>query len=114
MRTLIAAFTLTAALLAGRDAVAQDKADAEQTKADLADFRAYLEKNHAGKKWQAGPARLDSPELRKAYEKRRLYYVFSAPPLPPGAALPDLIKRHSFKVPSSWTARLLQTPTTIR
>lgn len=87
MRTLAVALMLVSMSLAGSGALrADDKTDAKQTKADLTDFRAYLEKNHSKQKWQAGPERLDSPELRKAYDKRRFYFVFSAPPLPGGAA----------------------------
>jgi len=33
---------------------------------------------------------MDSEEIRKAYEKQRFYYVFSSPPMPPGADLPEL------------------------
>jgi hypothetical protein len=70
------------------------KPDPKQTEADVSAFKDYLAKNHPGKKWQQGPARLDTPELARAYGKRRFYFVFSAPPLPPGAALPELIKRY--------------------
>jgi len=66
----------------------------EQTTADLTKFQSYLEENKPGKKWQTGPARMDSEEIRKAYEKARFYYVFSSPPLPPGAALSELIEEH--------------------
>jgi hypothetical protein len=68
--------------------------DQDPSKDDLATFKQYLEKNHKGKKWQTGPARLDSKEIQKAYPDQRFYYVFSSPPLPPGAALPELIERH--------------------
>jgi RNA polymerase sigma factor (sigma-70 family) len=61
---------------------------------DLAAFKSYLEKNHKGKKWQHGPARIDSETLRAAYGKLRFYYVRSSPPLPPGANLPELIDRY--------------------
>ncbi len=63
-------------------------------KDSLAAFKEYLEKNHKGKKWQVGPARIDSKELQKAYPDLRFYYVHSSPPLPPGAFLPELIERH--------------------
>jgi hypothetical protein len=66
----------------------------ELTRADFAKFQSYLEENKPGKKWQTGPARMDSEEIRKAYEKLRFYYVFSSPPPPPGAALPELIEEH--------------------
>jgi hypothetical protein len=62
----------------------------QQTGADLIKFRNYLEEIEPGKKWQTGPARMDSEEIRKAYEKLRFYYVFSSPPHPPGADLPEL------------------------
>ena len=69
-----------------------------QTMADLAKFQNYLEENKPGKKWQTGPARMDSEEIRKAYEKQRFYYVFSSPPPPPGAPLPELIEEHQRKL----------------
>jgi hypothetical protein len=78
--------------------MADKKADDEQTRADLTKFRSYLEKNKPGKKWQTGPARMDSEEIRKAYEKLRFYYVFSSPPLPPGAPLPELLGEYQRKV----------------
>src|SRR5262249_32163565 len=70
----------------------------EQTTADLKIFQSYLEENKPGKKWQTGPARMDSEEIRKAYEKLRFYYVFSSPPLPPGAPLPDLLAEYERKM----------------
>jgi hypothetical protein len=68
--------------------------DQDPSKDDLATFKQYLEKNHKGKKWQTGPARMDSKEIQKAYPDLRFYYVFSSPPLPPGAPLPELIERY--------------------
>jgi hypothetical protein len=65
-----------------------------QTMADVAKFQSYLEENKPGKKWQTGPTRMDSEEIRKAFGKARFYYVFSSPPAPPGAALPELIEEH--------------------
>jgi len=65
-----------------------------QTMADLAKFQSYLEENKPGKKWQTGPARIDSDEIRKAFGKARFYYVFSSPPMPPGAPLPELLEAH--------------------
>lgn len=65
----------------GADAQAPDKGDDLKTKADLEAIHAYLAKNHAGKKWQRGPARIDSEELRKAYGKLRFHHVYSSPPL---------------------------------
>ena len=88
MRHLTPVLTLASALLLGAGALSADD------KADLTGFRDYLKQNHPDKKWQTGPERLDSPELRKAYENRRFYYVFSAPPLPGGAFQPvDKIQR---------------------
>jgi hypothetical protein len=74
------------------------KADPKQTKADMTAFKAYLAKNHPKKKWQTGPLRLDSAEIRKAYGRRRFYFVFSSPPLPPGAANPEILRRYEEKV----------------
>jgi hypothetical protein len=70
----------------------------EQTRADLAKFQSYLEENKPGKKWQTGPARMDSEEIRKAFGKARFYYVFSSPPLPPGAPLPELLEEHQLRM----------------
>jgi hypothetical protein len=69
-----------------------------QTLADFAKFQSYLEENEPGKKWQTGPARMDSEEIRKAFGKARFYYVFSRPPLPPGAPLPELIEEHQHRM----------------
>src|SRR5262245_59837470 len=69
-----------------------------QTMADLAKFQNYLEENKPGKKWQTGPARMDSEEIRKAFGKARFYYVFSSPPLPPGAPLPELLEEHQLRM----------------
>src|SRR5215510_5274420 len=70
----------------------------EQTTADLTKFQSYLEENKPGKKWQTGPARMDSEEIRKAFGKARFYYVFSSPPLPPGAPLPELLEEHQLRM----------------
>jgi len=77
---------------------AGQNAQDEQTKADFAKFQSYLEENKPGKKWQTGPARMDSEEIRKAFGNARFYYVFSSPPLPPGAPLPELIDEHQQKL----------------
>src|SRR5262245_57692038 len=74
------------------------EAGEKQTREDLAAFKAYLEKNHPGKKWQTGPSRVDTPEVRRAYGKRRFYYVFSSPPLPPGVNLPEAIQAYQRRV----------------
>jgi hypothetical protein len=67
---------------------------ADPSKDDLAAFKQYLEKNFKGKKWQTGPTILESKELEKAYPGKRFLFVYSSPPLPPGAFLPELIERH--------------------
>lgn len=67
---------------------------AETQKKDLDAFKKYLADKHPGKKWSAGPTALDSKELREAYPGKRFYFVHSAPPLPPGAPLKDLLERH--------------------
>jgi hypothetical protein len=69
-----------------------------QTMADFAKFQSYLEENKPGKKWQTGPARMDSEEIRKAFGNARFYYVFSSPPLPPGAPLPELLEEHQLRM----------------
>jgi hypothetical protein len=70
----------------------------EQTAADLTKFRSYLEEYKPGKKWQTGPARMDSEEIRKAFGQQRFYYVFSSPPMPPGAGLQELLDEHERKM----------------
>jgi len=82
---------------AGKNAQNEQTKDA-QTMADLAKFQSYLEENKPGKKWQTGPARMDSEEIRTAFGKARFYYVFSSPPLPPGAPLPELLEEHARKM----------------
>lgn len=66
---------------------ADKEADDKQTKEDLTAFKEFLKKTHDGKKWQSGPLRIDSDEIRKAYPKQRFYFVHSSPPLPPGAPI---------------------------
>jgi hypothetical protein len=70
----------------------------EQLRADLTKFQSYLEVNKPGKKWQTGPAPVDSEEIRKAYGKLRFYYVYSSPPSPPGAPLPELLEEYERKM----------------
>lgn len=94
-RTRTLALTLAVTLLPFLAAHAADD-EAARTKDGLEAFRAYLKKEHPGKKWQAGPTRLDSPALRTAYGDGRLYFVHSSPPLPPGAnikAIQDAYRR---------------------
>jgi hypothetical protein len=75
-------------------------AETQQTKtaADLTRFRNYMEEIKPGKKWQTGPTPMDSEEIRRAYEKLRFYYVYSSPPMPPGAPLPELLEEYERKM----------------
>jgi hypothetical protein len=70
----------------------------EKTMADLTKFRNYMEEFKPGKKWQTGPAPMDSEEIRKAFENQRFYYVFSSPPMPPGADLQELHEEYELKM----------------
>jgi hypothetical protein len=88
----LAAACLLAAGLAAPAGEKKQPPDAD--KADQGAFKAYLAKQHPGKKWQQGPTRLDTPEIRKAYGKRKFYYVFSAPPLPPGARIKSVLEAY--------------------
>ena len=65
-----------------------------QAAADLTRFRNYMEEVKPGKKWQTGPTPMDSAEIRTAYGKARFYSVYSSPPLPPGARLPELVEQY--------------------
>jgi hypothetical protein len=65
-----------------------------QIAADLTRFRNYMEEVKPGKKWQSGPTSMDSEEIRRAYGKARFYSVYSSPPLPPGARLPELVEEY--------------------
>jgi len=69
-----------------------------QTAADLTRFRNYMEEVKPGKKWQSGPTPMDSEEIRRAYGQARFYSVYSSPPLPPGARLPQLIEAYKQKM----------------
>jgi len=69
-----------------------------QIAADLTRFRNYMEEVKPGKKWQSGPTPMDSAEIRKAYGQARFYSVYSSPPLPPGAPLPELLKEYEQKM----------------
>jgi hypothetical protein len=70
------------------------EADTRQVKADQAAFQAYLRANKLEDRWQGDAAPLNAPELRKAYPGLRAYFTYAAPPLPPGAFLPELVERH--------------------
>ena len=79
----ILAVPLAGILLSG---CALSEANREQ---DVTKVEEYLKEKHAGKKWQTGPARIDTAEVRAAYGGLRFYYVFSPPPVPPrGGAAP--------------------------
>lgn len=69
-----------------------------QTAADLTSFRNYMDVNKPGKKWQSGPTLMESEEISKAYGKARFYSVYSSPPLPPGAPLPELLEQYEKKL----------------
>src|SRR5215510_16318249 len=70
----------------------------EQMKADFTKVRNYIEEIEPGKKWQTGPAFMDSAEIRKAFGKQRFYYVFSSPPMPPGAPLQELLDEYKLRL----------------
>jgi hypothetical protein len=77
---------LAGILLAG---CAMSEANREQGTSDVTKVEEYLKEKHAGKKWQTGPARIDTEAVRAAYGGLRFYYVFSPPPVPPrGGAAP--------------------------
>jgi hypothetical protein len=69
-----------------------------QTAADLTRFRNYMEEVKPGKKWRSGPTPMDSAEIRRAYGRARFYSVYSSPPLPPGAPLPELLEEYKQKM----------------
>ena len=92
----LAAASLFLPCLATR--AADDDAEATRTREGLTAFRAYLTKHHPDKKWQAGPARLDSAAVQAAYGKLRFYHVFSSPPLPPGANIKSVQEAYRNRV----------------
>jgi len=61
-------------------------------------LREYLAQAHPKKKWQAGPTLLDSPELHKAYPGLRFVFVYSSPPLPPGANIREVQQAYRAQV----------------
>src|SRR5215475_7069592 len=69
-----------------------------QITADLTRVQNYLDEIQPGKKWQTGPTRMDSDEIRKAYGNARFFSVYSSPPRPPGAALPALLEEYKRKM----------------
>jgi len=64
----------------------------ERLRADFTRIQNHMEENKPGKKWQSGPTPMDSAEIRRAYGNARFYSVYSSPPMPPGAPLPELLK----------------------
>ena len=55
----------------------------------------FIAANRLDERWQGDPLRqLDSAELRAAYPRQEFYFTFKAPPLPPGAPMPELIEKH--------------------
>jgi hypothetical protein len=77
---LASAFTLVMT----SPAIAQTE-EIQQSTNDLLVFKKHLGTAYPDKKWQTGPSRLDSRDVQTAYPGRRFYFVFSSPPLPPGA-----------------------------
>lgn len=49
---------------------------------EVADVRLFLQRTFPGRSWDAGPDRLDSPELRDAYPGMKFYVIASREPLP--------------------------------
>ena len=89
---LVGAMILGAGISAGS---ADPASKAVLSQADVTAFHDHLVKNQLDQRWDGEPtAQLDSEEIRRAYGDRRFYFTFKAPPLPPGAAWPDLIERH--------------------
>ena len=92
MRTLCVASLLLPALAASAgDEAARDKVGQDA-------FVAYLRKEHPGKRCQSGPSRLNAAAVRAAYGNRRFYFVFSKPPLPPGATIKSVQDAYRRKV----------------
>jgi hypothetical protein len=75
-----------------------ENAQNEQIRADITRFRSYMDEVKPGKKWQSGPTPMDSAEIRRAYSNARFYSVYSSPPLPPGAPLPELVAEYQQKL----------------
>ena len=67
MRRFFWAFAALAILLGPTQAADKDA----EAKADLDTFKAFLKKNHDGKKWQTGPARCRRPPPPRAPPRRR-------------------------------------------
>src|SRR3977135_1773104 len=90
------AFLVGAMILgAGISALSADPASKAVLSQDVTAFHDHLVKNQLDQRWDGEPtAQIDSEEIRRAYGDRRFYFTFKAPPLPPGAAWPDLSARH--------------------
>ncbi|HEX5081356.1 MAG TPA: hypothetical protein VFY40_04885 [Blastocatellia bacterium] len=69
-----------------------------QIAADLTRFQNYMVQVKPGKKWQTGPMPMASEEISRAYGKARFYSVYSSPPMPPGAPLPELLEEYRQKM----------------
>jgi hypothetical protein len=69
-------------------------ANTDLPEADAAAFRAHLVQKQLDSRWEGNPYRLESTEIQRAYGDRRFYFTFKAPPVPPGARLPELIERY--------------------
>jgi hypothetical protein len=86
--------TALALLLAGMPGVLAQEGDK-----DLDAVKEFLKTEHGKKNWQTAPSQLASDEVKRAYRvKLKFYFVFSAPPLPPGANLPGVIKAYQKKL----------------
>ena len=70
----------------------------EQIRADVTRIQNYMEGVKPGKKWKSGPTPMDSAEIRRAYPNARFYSVYSSPPMPPGAPLPELLEAYRQKM----------------
>lgn len=96
VRRALLAFLLVLVASAAVDAAPSGGGDARR-QADVATVTKYLKDRHPGSNWQAGLLPLDSEEIRTAYRGwrgRRFYTVRSAPPLPPGANLPESVTHY--------------------
>jgi hypothetical protein len=88
---------LIGALILGASTGAFSAGTASKTEAsqgDMAAFHDHLVNNRLDIRWEGEPARLDSEEIRRAYGDRRFYFTFAVRPMPPGAALPELIAEY--------------------
>ncbi len=70
-------------------------AHAGQNEDDVAKVKAYLARTHPGKTWSYGPSRVEGEAVQAMYGRAlRFYVVHASPPLPPGAALSQLVERY--------------------